>query len=95
VTSVAEWGEKWASGRAAGSNAQYSALRFDPDAIIDGGTNALLAAQIPLGRFRTADFAWSRSGSRNTVFGTRLFFFTDCFFAICRGLLDRRTTMAR
>jgi hypothetical protein len=50
VTSVAEWGEKWASGRAAGSNAQYSALRFDPDAIIDGGTNALLAAQIPLGR---------------------------------------------
>ena len=31
------------------SNAQDSALRFDPDAIIDGGTNALLAAQIPLG----------------------------------------------
>jgi len=36
--------------RPAGSNAQDSALRFDPDAIIDGGTNALLAAQIPLGR---------------------------------------------
>jgi hypothetical protein len=36
--------------RQPGPNAKDSALRFNADAIIDGAANALLAAQVPLGR---------------------------------------------
>ena len=36
-----------------------------------------------------------QAGNRNTAFGTRRFAFLDCLFAIRRGLLDRRTMMAR
>lgn len=34
---------------------------------------------------RSADFAWSRLGSRNTVLGTRRLPFPHCFFAVRRG----------
>jgi hypothetical protein len=44
--------------------------------------------------FRTADLGWSRSGSRNTVLGTRRPRFSECLFAIRRGLQSRRQMMA-
>jgi hypothetical protein len=36
--------------RPSGPGARHSGSRFDADAIIDGGSNALLAAEVPLGR---------------------------------------------
>jgi hypothetical protein len=43
--------------------------------------------------FRTADFAWSRSGRRNTVFAMGSRFLRERFLAIVSGLLDRQTMM--
>jgi hypothetical protein len=39
-------------------------------------------ASTELRLFRTADLAWSRSGSRSTVLGARRTCLPDCFFAI-------------
>ena len=38
--------------------------------------------------FKTTNFAWSKSGNRNTAFGTGRFASLGCLFAIRRGLLD-------
>jgi len=54
-------------------------------------TNSSIACRYPrwasleLRLFRTADFAWSRSGSRRTAFGVLRLRLEDCFFPIRRG----------
>jgi hypothetical protein len=55
----------------------------------------LVVRLVELRLFNTADLAWSRSGSRTTVFGVLRDRLGECFFDIGGGLLDRTTMMRR